>query len=192
MVLAGVIVETPRLLIREWRPSDIGAAEAIYQDPETMQYMGAGAPYEPAVVAAAIGVAITKHRERGYAMWALEERATGALVGHCGLQPLGDEVEIGVLIERSRWGRGYATEAEQAVLGVGFTTLGLSKIVALVQPANVASVVLLRHLGFEIEAEIEHGGRPHLKFMISREVFDNGDARKGPGPPSRQNRWHGA
>ncbi len=83
--------------------------------------------------------------------WGVWERESGQLVGDCTVFFAEEhkEWELAYGLRRDRWGRGYATEAAQACLRHGFEVLGLERIVADVDPANVASVRVLEKCGFE-------------------------------------------
>ena len=67
------------------------------------------------------------------------------------------EWELSYGFRRDRWGRGYATEAARACVRHGFDELGLEKIVADVDPANVASMRVLEKCGFDARRELDDG-----------------------------------
>ena len=74
----------------------------------------------------------------------------GELVGWCGLGPLPteeSEIEIYYGLSSAAWGRGIATEAAAALLGYGFESAGLERIVAIVRPENPASRRVLEKIG---------------------------------------------
>jgi RimJ/RimL family protein N-acetyltransferase len=82
--------------------------------------------------------------------WGLWEQGTGELVGDCTLffSDDHDGWEVGYGLRRDRWGRGYATEAVLACLRHGFDDLGLTRIVADVDPDNWRSMHVLEKCGF--------------------------------------------
>ena len=70
--------------------------------------------------------------------------SNGEVIGYCGLFHFDDvnerpEVEVGYRLARKVWGHGYATEAVCAVRDYAFGTLGLPRLIALIDPGNVAS-----------------------------------------------------
>jgi ribosomal-protein-alanine N-acetyltransferase len=80
----------------------------------------------------------------------MDERGGDPLVGVAGLlwaEGHGPDVEVAYLVRHDRWGRGYATEAAAAALGVGFGALGLERIVALAWPENDASRRVMEKIG---------------------------------------------
>jgi RimJ/RimL family protein N-acetyltransferase len=108
-------LRTARLRLRDWRDGDVDAYAAIVADPEVMRFMGSG-PLDRAAAAFQIGRFRALFRGWGTPHWAAEDRATGELVGRIGLfhhpdWPLDPEnVEVGWMLARRRWGEGLATE----------------------------------------------------------------------------------
>jgi RimJ/RimL family protein N-acetyltransferase len=82
--------------------------------------------------------------------WGVWEKETSELVGDCTLAFDDDHAafELSYGLRRDRWGRGYATEAAQACVRYGFQDLGLDRIVADVDPDNIASIHVLEKCGF--------------------------------------------
>jgi RimJ/RimL family protein N-acetyltransferase len=99
-------------------------------------------------------------RERQFCLWKMLEKSSGAVIGFCGLQPLEGtpEIEIGWWLARAQWGRGLATEAARSALRDGFERAGLSRIVAIAQPANGASIRIMEKLGMRYERAYHHRG----------------------------------
>jgi RimJ/RimL family protein N-acetyltransferase len=140
---------TERLRMRPWQPTDADAVFEIFRDPEVGEFVGGA--HETIAASRKLIADNCEHQERhGFAMWAVEERATGELVGEVGLQLLerkGPDVEVGWVIARPAWGRGYATEAARAWLDRGFGPLGLMEIIAVIRPPNTASHRVASRLG---------------------------------------------
>ena len=81
---------------------------------------------------------------------AVDHKADHELIGWCGLGPLEFDpsvIELFYGFSTDYWGNGYATEAAQAMLRYGFDTIGLSEIVAVHAPENVASQKVISKLG---------------------------------------------
>ena len=135
------MIETERLLIRPFTVDDSEDLLAIWSDPANERFIGATPPESIDDLRAGI--------ERGMP-WGVWERETGELVGDCGLffDDGHGAWELAYGFRRDRWGRGYATEAARACVRYGFDELGLDKIVADVDPANIASVRVLENCGF--------------------------------------------
>jgi RimJ/RimL family protein N-acetyltransferase len=151
------ILETPRLLFREFEVSDAEAAFAMYGDAAVMEFIG------PNNVTASVEqqreklIAIrAKYAAFGepFGAFALVERATGELVGTGLLKPLPDangtnteDIEIGWHLARRCWGRGYATEAGRALAARGFDRLPVDVLNIVIHPGNERSVAVARRLG---------------------------------------------
>lgn len=142
-------IETERLVLRDWRDSDIEGTLRIMADERWMRYMGASAP--PTITDAWRSVAIfVGHRTmRGYTMFAVEEKETGDFVGRVGpWMPKGwPDLEIGWGIDPSRWGRGYAVEAARAAAAWAHAELGADRVIHLIDPANARSIRVAEKLG---------------------------------------------
>jgi [ribosomal protein S5]-alanine N-acetyltransferase len=143
--------------------------EAVFGDPEVMRFSGGGAR-SPAGTLERVRGLIEHQQRHGFSKWGVEERASGDLVGDCGIQLLegGPDVELGFHLRPSVWGRGYATEAARACLDAAFTSLGLDQVIAIVAPGNAASVRVLEKLGMRAAGEREALGRTWDLFTAVR------------------------
>ena len=99
-------------------------------------------------------------------MWAIVLKRDGAVAGYCGLSRFPDrcaahETEIGFRLRRADWGRGFATEAAMAVRDHAFNQLRLSKLIATIDPANVASVRVAEKVGLRYERDVIFKGYDH-------------------------------
>ena len=162
-------LETPRLLIRPMLAHDLPALVALWTDAEVTRYMGG--PRERF----ALSAALAEDLEPGtspYSLWPVEERSTGALVGHCGILDKDVEgrleFELVYVLARDFWGRGYATEAALALKAHAFGTLGLTRLVALIDPGNAASAAVARRAGMAWETDVVRpGGRVVGLYAVS-------------------------
>ena len=104
----GVSLTTSRLTLRPFVETDLEALAEIYADRETMQYLGTGATFSRPETWRAIASMLGHWLLRGYGMWAVEERDSGAMVGRVGfIEPEGwPGFELGWVIARSRWAEG--------------------------------------------------------------------------------------
>ena len=145
-------IETRRLLLRRWRPSDARALFAFASDHEVMRYIGDGQAW------ANIGRAhqwltrrVADYEERGYSPFAVIERASGKIIGSCGFTflPALSEVDFGYVFARERWGQGFATEAARAALRYGFEHLRFAEVTANTVEEHYASRRVLEKIGFE-------------------------------------------
>lgn len=155
------VLTTDRLTLRPWRldPADLDAYTALSADPEVMRHIGDGRALTPARAAAGLTRFVEHWERHGYGLYVVQARTDGAVLGFAGLARATEpgvrpgDVEIGWRLARAHWGRGYATEAALAVREHAFDTLGLARIVALIRPANAASIAVARKLGLELERQ---------------------------------------
>jgi RimJ/RimL family protein N-acetyltransferase len=138
-----------RLRLRGWEPGDADALRRIYGDPLTMRHIGDGSTMPPDRAWHALASLLGHWDLRGYGMWAVTERSTGEVLGRVGLyHPEGwPGIELGWLLDRSRWGEGLATEAARLAAGWAWETLELDRLIHLIQPGNHTSVRVAEKLG---------------------------------------------
>jgi [ribosomal protein S5]-alanine N-acetyltransferase len=155
-------IQTQRLVVREFDEDDVPELARAFVDPEVIWWDPE--PFTPEKARAWVAKARDGYRSTGCGLYALELRAGGRLIGDCGLvtQRLEGEqlVEIGWHLERTAWGRGYATEAARAVLEHA-VELGLRRVCSLIVPGNERSRRVAQKLGMTIMRQVEHGGLPH-------------------------------
>ncbi|BDH12540.1 GNAT family N-acetyltransferase [Streptomyces hygroscopicus] len=143
-------LRTERLLLRGWRESDLAPWAAMNADPEVRAHFPGLLTREQSEASVARFQAALK--ARGWGWWAVEVRATGEFIGMTGLDPVEEAmpftgVEAGWRLARPAWGHGYATEAAEAALAYGFTTLALPEILALTATTNLRSQAVMRRIG---------------------------------------------
>ena len=161
-------LRSERLDLRPFGASDLEAAHRVYGDAEVMRHVGEGGAVGREDSATMIA-AYREHQARhGFAFWAVIERASGQLIGDAGLEVTAEGVELGYTLARAWWGQGLATEAAQRCVQAAFGPLGLTRLVAVVDPANPASAGVLGRLGFREERVVTAHGRPHRLFALPR------------------------
>jgi ribosomal-protein-alanine N-acetyltransferase len=166
---------TARLRLRPFTAADLHAIHAVYSDPDVMRHVGNGAHRSIEDTANALRIYGDVLARHGYSFLAVTEREGGALVGDGGLYPLGGQgpdVELGYTLARAVWGRGYATELGRALVDYAFDELKVPRVVAQVEPANVASRHVLEKLGMS-ERELRTAyGRPHAFYVVENAPRD--------------------
>lgn len=159
---AGDVRETARLRLRLFAERDLGALAAMYADAETMRHIGDGRTFTRDETWRAIAGMLGHWALRGFGMWALELKQTGELVGRAGfIDPEGwPGFELGWLVARPHWGKGYATEAARFALDHALSTMGRRRVISLIRPGNERSTRVAEKLGMRAEGEIELLGAP--------------------------------
>lgn len=152
------VIETERLRLRAIQESDFEAYAGFYAS-EGARYYGGSCDRNDAWrrMASFIG----HWSLRGYGVWALEEKASGAFIGQAGLWfPEGwPDREITWMLLEGHQGRGLATEAALRVRAHAFEMLGWKRVVSCIQPANAPSIRLAKRLGAVYESSQSIPGR---------------------------------
>ena len=188
------VLETDRLLLRPWRAEDVAPYARILRDPEVMRHMGSGARHRlKRLGAGALGrvsrlearraiASLRGHWERhGYGEWAVEDRATGALLGSIGLKHQDDwtaeaaKVEIGWLLAREAWGQGLATEGARAGVAYAFGECGIDRLISIALPANPRSIGVMERLGLDFQGRTRWRGGEVVWYAIDREAWKGGE-----------------
>lgn len=171
------VLETRRLALRRLRMDDLEALSALYRDEEVRRYFPEGvlSLEETRRELEWFIDAHPPHPELG--LWATIEKETGAFIGRCGLLPWEiegrHEVEVAYLLDKRYWGQGLATEAARAIVRNGFERLNLERLIALIDPENLASRRVAERIGMSLEKEVEGiggDGIPTLIYSIAREA----------------------
>ena len=163
-------LETPRLVIRSFEPSDAAAMLAVFGDPEVRKYLP---PFpDPTLESMGKSVArrIAMEREHGHGLWAVVRKDTGELIGDCGLmlvEGTGPEVEVAYHYKPSAWNKGFGTEAAIACLAQGFGPIGLERVIAICFPENVGSWRVMEKAGMRYETTADHYGLTGLKKYVA-------------------------
>ena len=148
---SGVPVRrTRRLVLRAFAEADRDLFAALNRDPEVVRHLQG--PLSRERSDAFVDRIDACWRERGWGLWALEERTTGRFVGYTGLWPAdflpsGPGVEVGWRLARDAWGRGYAPEAAREALRHGFEEVGLPEVVSFTAAGNHASLRVMDKIG---------------------------------------------
>lgn len=162
------ILETTRLILRTWTFADAENLFEICRDDEVMKYVGTGKGYKTLKEAEDFLVWVaTYQKENGFCRWAVLEKSSGEIIGSCGFaRPHGtEEIELGYLLARKHWRRGFATEAAESCLHFGFNKLDFREIIALTDLENTASQKVLEKIGFAKRGIELYNGEENLVYL---------------------------
>lgn len=146
-----VVIETPRLILREWREADKKHFARINADPKVMEFFPAR--LTRAQSDALVAKLEAHFRKHGFGMYATELRSSNAFIGFVGLNIPSFRahftpcVEIGWRLSPEVWGQGLATEGAMAVLDYVREVLRLDELVSFTVPSNVRSRRVMEKLG---------------------------------------------
>ncbi|HEY6432592.1 MAG TPA: GNAT family N-acetyltransferase [Acetobacteraceae bacterium] len=173
------MIETPRLILRPWRSSDLPLFAEQNADPVTMRFLSGVLTREASDAYAARA---TQHlADHGFCKWAVEAPGIAPFIGAVGLTHVGYEasftpaVEAAWRLNRRYWGNGYATEAARAAIDDGFDRVRLTEIVAVTALGNTASARVMERLGMTRSIEFDHPNQPdssplrrHILYRLQR------------------------
>ena len=170
--MLGLIIETDRLILREFNPGDFQEVHKYASDVEVCRYSDWG-PNKLEDTKAFIEevVKVQGNNPRNQFTLAIVVKETNVLIGACNLIRNGSQAEIGYSINRDYWGFGFATESAKAMLNLGFKELKLHRIYATCRPTNVGSFRVLEKIGMRREGHSREDrffkGKWHDSFLYA-------------------------
>ena len=173
-------LQTARLLLRPWRAEDLDPYARMCADPDVMRYMPKTMTREES--SRQVGGFISHWEEKGFGLWAVEEKASGAFIGRIGLMvhddwPEGEhKTEVGWMLDRPYWGRGLATEGALASVGYGFEELGLERIISITLPENAASRRVMGKAGLTYRGRTRWRENDVVWYAADRREWDAGES----------------
>jgi RimJ/RimL family protein N-acetyltransferase len=162
---------TERLLLRGWRAADFEPFVAMMSSEDVARFLTVDrAPQDRAQAWRSMAMFVGHWMLRGFGMFVVEERETGAFVGRVGpWRPEGwPGFEIGWGLSRPHWGKGYAVEAARAAGDWAFATFDLEEIISLIHVDNVRSQNVAQRLGERPVDPTIHAGQPHVIWRAKR------------------------
>lgn len=168
------VLETERLTLRAFTAADAAPLTAIHGDERTMKYLG-GQPDGSLLGAYDKILGYLGHWAlNGFGRWAVEEKASGRMIGRVGFLDAPDEWpgnELGWTFLRESWGKGYATEAAIAARDFGFARLGMERVLSMIHPENTPSQAVAKRLGESPWKPFVFKGLECMLWSVTREEW---------------------
>jgi GrpB-like predicted nucleotidyltransferase (UPF0157 family)/L-amino acid N-acyltransferase YncA len=181
-----VVVETERLILRQFTTDDVDNLVELDGDPDVMLHITGGLTTSREEIETETLPAFLGYYERsdGYGFWAVVERSTGDFVGWFHFRPgeghPHDEPELGYRLRKSAWGKGYGTEGSIALIRRGFTELGVRRVIAATMVTHTGSRRVMEKAGMRLVRTFhqdwpypipgdEHGD---VEYAITREEWE--------------------
>jgi ribosomal-protein-alanine N-acetyltransferase len=178
-----ISIPTERLILRQWRESDLQPFYELNSNPTVMEFLPAVRNREQSDELA--GEIQKRIDENGWGMWAVEEKGSEAFIGFVGLNRPTDElpfnpcIEVGWRLSEEYWGKGYATEAGKKALEIAFHELSLQEVVSFTAVRNKRSEAVMKRLGmFNTKRNFQHPGvslsdssSEHILYKITHEQW---------------------
>lgn len=151
-----ILIETERLLLREFLPTDDEALFELDSDPEVHRYLGRKPVRSIEECQQTIASIREQYRTHGIGRWAVIDKQTQTFVGWSGLKFITELInnhvnyyDLGYRFIRAHWGKGFAFESARAALEYGFDSLQLEKIYGMTAVENSASQHVLKKAGLQ-------------------------------------------
>ena len=170
-----LIIETPRLLLRSMRATDIDELMNIFGDPKVMASFNTG-PFERTQMQHWIKGNLEHQAMYGYGLFSVFLKSEGVLIGDCGLENMvvdgNQETELGYDFRSDYWNQGFATEAALAVRDYAFKTLRLPGLISLIRIGNNASRRVSEKIRMHFEVEITKNDISYWKYSIENQTIN--------------------
>ena len=150
-------LSTARLHLRALRQSDDAALFLVTSDPEVMRFWDWPEHGSPTITTAYVAALLEEVSAGKAHYWAICLGSEGRVIGTCDLSEIDEHhrrAEVGFMVAREYWGKGYAFEAVQTVIEYAVKSTSIERFSARTHAGNQRSAVLLRRLGFELEGTL--------------------------------------
>ena len=168
-----IILETERLVLREYTMDDFDGLYAILSDAETMKHYPK--PYDERGTMRWLNWSLDNYQKYGFGLFAIERKDTGEFVGDCGItmQNIDGELlpEIGYHIDKKHWRQGFAHEAASAVRDWFFRNTDFPTVYSYMTASNTASYRTAASVGMTRVKEYSEDGIPHYVYEMTRDTW---------------------
>jgi [ribosomal protein S5]-alanine N-acetyltransferase len=164
------IIETKRLIIKEYSYKDIPALNKIFSNSKTMSFWPA--PFTEQQTENWVHININRYEEAGFGRWAVIIKETNELVGDCGIMISEidgkQEKDLGYIFHYPYWQKGYAVEAAEACMKHAFNNLAIERLCANMAFDHIASRKVAEKIGMKKEKEFHNSrNRNILTFLYA-------------------------
>lgn len=161
------ILETERCILRETTEADVDAFYRIYAEPSVTAFMENLFPDREEELRYMADYREKVYALYGFGIWSVILKETGEIIGRAGLDMRRGfaEPELGFVIGVPWQRQGLAEEVCRAILRYGEEKLGFTKVQALTEQENTASLALLKKLGFVLDGDYQEMGKEYLRYL---------------------------
>jgi RimJ/RimL family protein N-acetyltransferase len=180
------LLETRRLLLRPFEPTDVENLLVLDGDGDVMRYLTGGVPTSRETIEAEVlpGFLAPRGRMRTWA-WAAIECQSSAFAGWFSLRPPDDrnsEAELGFRLRKQFWNKGLGSEGASHLVDAGFTRFGLERIYAQTMHVNAASrrvmekagLIFVRRFHLQWDAPIDGAEHGEVEYVLTRMEWERG------------------
>jgi RimJ/RimL family protein N-acetyltransferase len=151
------ILETERLLLRQFTDEDAEFILALLNEPSFIQNIGdRGVRTLADANSYILNGPLASYAKNGFGLFLVILKETNESIGMCGLIKRDglDDVDLGYAFLPKYWSKGYAVECAQATREYARDVIGLKRLVAITDPANAGSIRVLEKIGLRFEKMI--------------------------------------
>ncbi|MFD1174869.1 GNAT family N-acetyltransferase [Paenibacillus puldeungensis] len=167
------IIQTNRLVFREFAQADLEPLFLLLSDPTVMKYCSG--PMDLTGATKWLNAAMACYKQYGYDYWAVYEKNTGDFIGQIGIlnQQIAGKYEdcLAFMIGQKYWNKGYATEGALACIDYAFGPLKLDRLIATVEPENLPSIRVLKKIGMKFDGETTYADKKAYVYSIQKGEF---------------------
>lgn len=169
----AILIETPRLVLKEMSEADAQDLFDLNNDPEVMRFTGDQSFKNINEVFDYVDNYQHIYQKHGYGRLSLFNKETNEYLGWCGLKYLEqkNETDLGYRLKKQFWGKGFATEAASACLDDGFDRLQLDCIFATAMKENMPSINIFKKLGLKYLKDQDCGCQPGVIYAITKQEW---------------------
>lgn len=162
----ATILETTRIRLREFTEINLDPLATMVADKHQMRFYPRPRTRDEASDWIIRNVGL--YEQFGFGFWCMESVMSSDFVGYCGIRPHQElpEIEMGWHTRKKYWNQGLATEAALACRDLAFTRFQLQRLIAIIDPPNIASQRVGEKIGMEFEREIVLDAYPCLLYSI--------------------------
>jgi ribosomal-protein-alanine N-acetyltransferase len=164
-------METPRLILRPMRVTDLDAIHLLFSDSKVMASFGVEI-FSLEQTQRWLQRNLDHQSQFGFGLFSVIHKTDGALIGDCGLENMdidGQEVaELGYDFRSAYWNQGFATEAALAVRDYAFDVLHLPQLISLIRVGNFASRRVAEKVGMRLVEEFTRYEMRYWKYVLKK------------------------
>lgn len=167
------IIETNRILLREFSVEDAEDFFRLNGNPKVIKYTG-NLPFQSIEEAVIFLKNYNDYSENGFGRWTVLDKENLEFLGWCGLKydRTSNETDIGFRFLEEYWNKGFATESAKACIDFGFKELKLKSIIGRAMSENVASIQVLKKIGLKYENAFDFDGKEGVIYRIENLDFN--------------------
>jgi ribosomal-protein-alanine N-acetyltransferase len=171
--MAVPVLESEHLFLKGFEEENLNRLAEITRNPEVVKYFPGVEPWSRERTEIELRKILSHWLQWGFGRWALIAKEDCKIIGWCGFEYLKElfETEIGFLLDKAYWNKGYATEAVRLSLDYAFNKVGLKKVIALSFPENMASRRVMEKSGMQYQKTIYLWKHQLVKYIITHNNF---------------------